>query len=180
MGTDPQPASSGHAVSPGRHAAVKALLAIDEAGSLADDLFDQVSAKAGLDLRDRAFMVELVRGVLRYRATLDWRLGFLSDRRIAKLPTLVQIMLRLGAYQVLYLDRVPASAAVNESVQMMKQLRRRLGRDWSGFVNAVLRAMLRASPPEWPDLAKDPVEALAIRYSCPNVARGSLVSTVGG
>ncbi|MCW5797737.1 MAG: Ribosomal RNA small subunit methyltransferase B [Nitrospira sp.] len=167
MGTDPQPASSGHAVSPGRHAAVKALVAIDEAGSLADDLFDQVSAKAGLDLRDRAFMVELVRGVLRYRATLDWRLGLLSDRRIAKLPTLVQTMLRLGAYQVLYLDRVPASAAVNESVQMTKQLRRRLGRDWSGFVNAVLRAMLRTSPPEWPDLAKDPIEALAVRYSCP-------------
>lgn len=167
MGTDPQPASSGHAVSPGRHAAVKALLAIDEAGSLADDLFDQVSAKAGLDLRDRAFMVELVRGVLRYRATLDWRLGLLSDRRIAKLPTLVQIMLRLGAYQVLYLDRVPASAAVNESVQMTKQLRRRLGRDWSGYVNAVLRAMVRTSSPEWPDLAKDPIEALAVRYSCP-------------
>ena len=167
MGTDPKPVSSGQAVSAGRHAAVKALLAIDEAGSMADDLFDQVSAKAGLDLRDRAFMVELVRGVLRYRATLDWRLGLLSDRRIAKLPTLVQIILRLGAYQVLYLDRVPASAAVNESVQMAKQLRRRLGRDWSGFVNAVLRAMLRASPPEWPDLAKDPVEALAVRYSCP-------------
>ncbi|ODT44078.1 MAG: 16S rRNA (cytosine(967)-C(5))-methyltransferase [Nitrospira sp. SCN 59-13] len=167
MRTDSQPASSGQAVSPGRQAAVKALLAIDEAGSLADDLFDQVSTKAGLDLRDRAFMVELVRGVLRYRATLDWRLGLLSDRRIAKLPTLVQIMLRLGAYQVLYLDRVPASAAVNESVQLTKQLRRRLGRDWSGYVNAVLRAMLRASPPEWPDVSKDPVEALAVRYSCP-------------
>ncbi len=168
MGTDPpQPTSSGQAVSPGRHAAVKALLAIDQAGLLDDHLFDQVSTGAGLDLRDRAFMVELVRGVLRYRATLDWRLGLLSDRRIAKLPTLVQIMLRLGAYQVLYLDRVPDSAAVNESVQMTKQLRRRLGRDWSGFVNAVLRAMLRASPPEWPDLAKDLVDGLAVRYSCP-------------
>ena len=167
MGTDPQPAPAAHAVSPGRHAAVKALLAIDQAGLLEDDLFDQVSSKAGLDLRDRAFMVELVRGVLRYRATLDWRLGLLSDRRIAKLPTLVQIMLRLGAYQVLYLDRVPDSAAVNESVQMTKQLRRRLGRDWSGFVNAVLRSMLRASPPEWPDVAKGPVEALSVRYSCP-------------
>ncbi len=168
MGTDPQPALAAHAVSPGRYAAVKALLAIDQAGLLEDDLFDQVSAKAGLDLRDRAFMVELVRGVLRYRATLDWRLGLLSDRRIAKLPTLVQIMLRLGAYQVLYLDRVPDSAAVNESVQMTKQLRRRLGRDWSGFVNAVLRSMLRASPPEWPDLTNGLVEALTVRYSCPS------------
>ena len=121
---------------------MKALLAIDTAGMLGDDLFDQVSTREALDLRDRAFMVELVRGVLRYRATLDWRLGLLSDRRITKLPTLVQTILRLGAYQLLYLDRVPDSAAVNESVQMTKQQSRRLGRDWSGFVNAVLRLSL--------------------------------------
>lgn len=79
---------------------MKALVAIEKAGLLSDDLFDQVSAFASLDQRDRAFMVELVRGVLRYRATLDWRLGLLSDRRIAKLPTLVQAVLRLGAYQL--------------------------------------------------------------------------------
>ena len=128
---------------------MKALLAIDTAGMLGDDLFDQVSTREALDLRDRAFMVELVRGVLRYRATLDWRLGLLSDRRITKLPTLVQTILRLGAYQLLYLDRVPDSAAVNESVQMTKQQSRRLGRDWSGFVNAVLRALLRSPEPAW-------------------------------
>lgn len=146
---------------------MKALLAIDKAGLLGDDLFDQVSSRESLDLRDRAFMVELVRGVLRYRATLDWRLGLLSDRRIAKLPTLVQTILRLGAYQLLYLDRVPDSAAVNESVQMTKQQSRRLGRDWSGFVNAVLRALLRSPEPAWPDAGSDPVVALAVRYSCP-------------
>jgi 16S rRNA (cytosine967-C5)-methyltransferase len=146
---------------------MKALLAIDTAGMLGDDLFDQVSTREALDLRDRAFMVELVRGVLRYRATLDWRLGLLSDRRITKLPTLVQTILRLGAYQLLYLDRVPDSAAVNESVQMTKQQSRRLGRDWSGFVNAVLRALLRSPEPAWPDAGSDPVVALAVRYSCP-------------
>ena len=146
---------------------MKALLAIDTAGMLGDDLFDQVSSREALDLRDRAFMVELVRGVLRYRATLDWRLGLLSDRRITKLPTLVQTILRLGAYQLLYLDRVPDSAAVNESVQMTKQQSRRLGRDWSGFVNAVLRALLRSPEPAWPDAGSDPVVALAVRYSCP-------------
>jgi len=146
---------------------MKALLTIDKAGMVADDLFDQVSSREALDLRDRAFMVELVRGVLRYRATLDWRLGLLSDRRITKLPTLVQTILRLGAYQLLYLDRVPDSAAVNESVQMTKQQSRRLGRDWSGFVNAVLRALLRAPEPAWPAAGSDPVAALAVRYSCP-------------
>jgi 16S rRNA (cytosine967-C5)-methyltransferase len=167
MAADQSSSPSGQAASSGRRAALKALLAIDKAGMLEDNLFDQVSARGSLDLRDRALMVELVRGVLRYRATLDWRLGLLSDRRIAKLPTLVQTILRLGAYQLLYLDRVPDSAAVNESVQMVKQQSRRLGRDWSGFVNAVLRALLRSPEPAWPDAATDPIEALAVRYSCP-------------
>ena len=167
MASDQQSAQSGAALSPGRRAAMKALLVIEKAGLLADGVFDQVSSRDSLDLRDRAFMVELVRGVLRYRATLDWRLGLVSDRRIAKLPTLVQTILRLGAYQLLYLDRVPDSAAVNESVQMIKQQNRRLGRDWSGYVNAVLRALLRSSEPAWPDPGHDPVVALAVRYSCP-------------
>ncbi|MFZ1555956.1 MAG: transcription antitermination factor NusB, partial [Nitrospira sp.] len=167
MASDLPPSKSRGVVSAGRRAAMKALLAIDTAGMLGDDLFDQVSTREALDLRDRAFMVELVRGVLRYRATLDWRLGLLSDRRITKLPTLVQTILRLGAYQLLYLDRVPDSAAVNESVQMTKQQSRRLGRDWSGFVNAVLRALLRSPEPVWPDAGSHPVEALAVRYSCP-------------
>ncbi|HNK15528.1 MAG TPA: transcription antitermination factor NusB, partial [Nitrospira sp.] len=101
MVSDPQPLQSVNAASAGRRAAMNALLAIEKAGLLSDDLFDDVSVAASLDQRDRGFMVELVRGVLRYRATLDWRLGLLSDRRIAKLPTLVQMVLRLGAYQVL-------------------------------------------------------------------------------
>jgi 16S rRNA (cytosine967-C5)-methyltransferase len=150
-----------------RRAAVKALLAIDKAGLLAEDLFDRMVVKESLDLRDRAFMVELVRGILRNRGTLDWRLGLISDRPIARLPTLVQNVLRLGAYQLLYLDKIPESAAVNESVQLMKQHSKRLGRDWSGFVNAVLRALTRSSEPVWPDVGTDSVEAFAIRYSCP-------------
>jgi 16S rRNA (cytosine967-C5)-methyltransferase len=146
---------------------VKALSAIDKTGLLADDLFDQVTARESLDLRERAFMVELVRGVLRYRGTIDWRLGAVSDRPVARLPIVVQTILRLGAYQVLYLDRVPESAAVNESVRMMKQYSKKLGRDWSGFVNAVLRSLLRSPEPDRPDAEKDPVEAFAVRYSCP-------------
>lgn len=160
----PQP---GEAAPSGRRAAVKALLAIDKAGLSADDLFDQVTARESLDLRERAFMVELVRGVLRYRGTIDWRLGAVSDRPIARLPTLVQTILRLGAYQLLHLDRVPESAAVNESVRMMKQHSKKLGRDWSGFVNAVLRSLLRSPEPDRPHPEKDPVEACAVRYSCP-------------
>lgn len=139
MTSNQQPHGRGQSVSSGRRAALKALLAIEKAGLLPEDLFDQVAARDGLDLRDRAFMVELVRGCLRYRGTLDWRLGLLTDRPFARLPLAVQTILRLGAYQALCLDRVPDNAAVNESVGLMKGQARRLGRDWSGFVNAVLR-----------------------------------------
>ncbi|MBA5872908.1 MAG: 16S rRNA (cytosine(967)-C(5))-methyltransferase RsmB, partial [Nitrospira sp. CR2.1] len=132
MAPDPQLPQPIDAASTGRRAAMKALMAIEKAEQMSDDLFDQVSSAASLDQRDRAFMVELTRGVLRYRATLDWRLGLVADRRIVKLPILVQTALRLGAYQLLYLDRVPDSAAVNESVRLIKQQSRRLGRDWSG------------------------------------------------
>ena len=167
MASEPIAPSSASIKSSGRRAAVKALLAIDKAGLLADDLFDQMVIRESLDLRERAFMVELVRGILRYRGTLDWRLGLLSDRPIARLPTLVQIILRLGAYQLLYLDKIPGSAAVNESVQLMKNQGKRLGRDWSGFVNAVLRGLTRSSEPAWPEVGTNSVEAFAVRYSCP-------------
>ena len=167
MESDSPAPSSSTSRSSGRRAAAKALLAIDKSGLLADDLFDQMVARESLDLRERAFMVELVRGVLRHRGTLDWRLSLLSDRPIARLPSLVQNILRLGCYQLLYLDKIPESAAVNESVQLMKQYSNRLGRDWSGFINAVLRALIRSSEPAWPDVEIDAVEAFAIRYSCP-------------
>ena len=78
------------------------------------------------------------------------------------------MVLRLGAYQLLYLDRVPESAAVNESVRMMKAQTGRVGRDWSGFVNAVLRAVLRAPKPDWPATDENPVQAWSVRYSCPS------------
>lgn len=112
-------------------------------------------------------MVELVRGVLRHRGTLDWRLGLVTDRPVRKLPLVVQTALRLGAYQVLYLDKIPESAAVNESVQLVKAQAKRVGRDWSGFVNAVLRALIRTPMAPWPAPDPDPVAAWSARYSCP-------------
>jgi 16S rRNA (cytosine967-C5)-methyltransferase len=116
------------------------------------------------DPRERSLAFELVYGVLRQRGTLDWRLNEVSKRPVERLPLPVATVLRLGAYQLLYLDRIPQSAAVNESVSLVKSVR---DRDWSGYVNAVLRALLREPAPPWPDSAVDPVAALSVRYSCP-------------
>ena len=108
-----------------------------------DVLMDRALARSILDGRDRGLAMEIAYGC-------GLRLGEVLhlDKPLERLPLAVQMLLRVGAYQLLYLDRIPASAAVSESVKLAKAERRKLKRDWSGFVNAVLRALIRTpSPP---------------------------------
>ena len=132
-----------------------------------DALLDRALARCSFDDRERALTVELSYGVLRRLATLDWRLEPVLDKPLLRLPVAVQMMLRLGAYQLLFLDRIPESAAVNESVNLAKAFAGTVGRDWSGFVNAVLRAFLRHPPQPWPSTDRDAAQAFAVRYSVP-------------
>jgi 16S rRNA (cytosine967-C5)-methyltransferase len=132
-----------------------------------DVLLDRALARCSFDSRERALTVELTYGVLRRLATIDWRLEPVLDKPLLRLPVAVQMILRLGAYQLLFLDRIPQSAAVNESVNLSRACTPALGRDWSGFVNAVLRALLRDPVPPWPSMEHDAVQALAVRYSIP-------------
>ena len=132
-----------------------------------DILLDRALARCSFDSRERSLTVELTYGVLRRLATIDWRLEPVLDKPLPRLPVAVQMVLRLGAYQVLFLDRIPQSAAVNESVNLAKAFAGTVGRDWSGFVNAVLRALLRHPPEPWPDMDLDAAQALAVRYSVP-------------
>ncbi len=130
-----------------------------------DDLLER-SVTSGLQPRDRSLMMELVYGVLRRQETIDWTLGAFLDKPLHKLPVVVQMLLRLGAYQLLFLDRIPPSAAVNETVLLAKAQAKKLGRDWSGLVNAVLRNITRVAPP-LPDAATHPAHSLSIRYGLP-------------
>ena len=132
-----------------------------------DVLLDRALARCSLDGRERALTVELTYGVLRRLATIDWRLEPVLDKPLLRLPVAVQMVLRLGAYQLLFLDRIPQSAAVNESVNLAGAFAGTVGRDWSGFVNAVLRGLLRHPPQPWPSMDHDPAQALAVRYSVP-------------
>ena len=132
-----------------------------------DVLFDRALTRTPLDSRDRAFALELTYGVVRRLGTIDWRLEPILDKPLLRLPVVVQMLLRLGAYQILFLDRVPQSAAVNESVKLAKEQIRRLKRDWSGFVNAVLRRLIREPSPPWPLMNENPAKALSVRYSVP-------------
>lgn len=92
------------------------------------------------DERDRSLAAEIVTGTLRWQRSLDYLIEHFSRRRIAKLDSEVVVILRLSLYQLLHLDRVPASAVVDDAVDLTRAARKPSA---SGFVNAVLRATLR-------------------------------------
>lgn len=131
-------------MSPARIVAFDVLRAV-ETGAYASDL---LAARArALDTRDAGLASEIVFGVLRYRSQLD-HLASLHTRA-ARLDPEVRIALRMGTYQLRYLERVPAHAAVAESVELVKRARKRSA---AGLVNAVLRKITRG-PVTWPDRA---------------------------
>jgi 16S rRNA (cytosine967-C5)-methyltransferase len=102
-----------------------------------------------LEPRDTALATELTFGVLRRRRQLDWLIEKAAGRPISAIqPAEVALALRLGVYQMRFLTRVPVHAAVNETVELVKKLKRGAG----GFANAVLRRV-PGRPKTWPDLS---------------------------
>jgi 16S rRNA (cytosine967-C5)-methyltransferase len=149
-----------------RSVVLSILLASQRQDRALDEVMDQ-RVKSVSDPRDRSLIMELVYGVLRRQETLDWRLGSVLTKPLHRLPALVQLLLRIGAYQLLFLDRIPASAAVHETVELAKVSTQQLGRDWSALVNAVLRNLIRLPVPNLPDPAMHPAEYLSISYGIP-------------
>jgi len=115
-----------------------------ETGAWASDLLRAHSVN--LDSRDAGLAAEIVFGVLRYRAQLDYLIEHYSGRR-QKLDIEVRIALRMGIYQLRYLERIPAHAAVADSVDLVKHAHLRSA---TGFVNAILRQVDR-DPISWPN-----------------------------
>jgi len=115
-----------------------------ETGAWASDLL--LAHSAGLDSRDAGLASEIVFGTLRYRAQLDFLIEHYSGRR-QKLDIEVRIALRMGIYQLRYLERVPSHAAVTDSVDLVKRAHKRSA---AGFVNAILRQVDR-DPVAWPN-----------------------------
>ncbi len=150
-----------------RSVAFSVLVESEHAEEGLDTLLERALLRTPLDGRDRALALEITYGVCRRLRTIDWRLEPVLDKPLARLPIGVQMLLRIGAYQVLFLDRIPASAAVNESVNLAKAQVRKLKRDWGGVINAVLRALIREPSAPWPSLQDDAAHALAVRYSVP-------------
>jgi 16S rRNA (cytosine967-C5)-methyltransferase len=137
-------------IAPARAAAFDILLRVDQQGSYASELLHSGRLES-LSQGDRALTTELVMGVLRWRSRLDEAIAAASARPLAKLDPEVLTALRLGAYQLQHLTRVPAHAAINDSVELMKRAHKRSA---APFGNAVLRRIAAAdiAPPlEAPD-----------------------------
>ncbi|MCJ7617479.1 MAG: hypothetical protein MUO43_13185, partial [Desulfobacterales bacterium] len=116
-----------------------------------------------LSRRDRALVNALVYGVLRRRGTLDWIIAYFSNTRLNAIDSNILNILRLGLFQIIYLDKIPVSAAVNTSVEIAKSF---TSPKVVRFVNGVLRSSAKDyKKVPFPDRNKDPVKALSTAKS---------------
>jgi len=147
-----------------RQAACETLLRIKKEGGFADRLIDIELSNGILSGPDRGLYAELVFGVLRRQGTLDHILQQLLEKPMVELDPLALVILRIGLYQLTCLDRIPESAAVNESVNLAKLITP----GTSGLINAVLRNYLRRRDTiSFPDISTNPAAAIAARHSQP-------------
>ena len=148
-----------------REVALKIIGEVNEGGAYANIALARELGRRPLSDQDRRFVTELVYGTVKAGATLDWLLGHYSSRPLAKIHPVIRNILRLGAYQIFFLSRVPVSAACNQAVELTKKY------GHAGtvkFVNAVLRGAARdPGKAAFPDRAQDPVKFLALKYFHP-------------
>lgn len=148
-----------------RGTAVKILNRVERTDSYLDKVLDAELKLPDLNDLDKGLLSEIVHGVLRWQGRLDWILNGFSHGNFAKSEINIKNTLRVALYQVLFLDRVPHAAAVNEGVEFIKRIR---GEKPAGLVNAVLRNIIRnIDGIRYPDPAEDQAQYLAVYYSHP-------------
>ena len=146
-----------------RQIAIETLLRVERDRAWADATLSGVLDTAALDTRDRALATRLVYGTLAWQGLLDWHIGNLANRKVPSLDAPLRVILRMGLYQILLLERIPPHAAVDTSVDLAK----RYVRAAAGMVNAVLRRALRERATlSMPDPA-DTVRYLSVTTSHP-------------
>ncbi len=151
-------------VAPARAAALAVLLRLRAEGDRADDSLAALPELDALGERDRALANELVVGTVKRRASLDAVLAAFAKAPLSRTDGRVLEALRLAAFQLLFLDRVPAYAVVDDAVAQVKKQ----GARTQGFVNAVLRQVAREGRARFAALSEgDATRAWTIRYSCP-------------
>ncbi len=151
-----------------RKVALECLLTLSRSSTSIASVVDRAFERYAVDGRERRFINGLVYGVIRWQKQLDWVLDQFINPRF-QLDTRHRNILRLGAFQLLHLDGVPAHAAIFETVQLATaHLRRGKGRKTAGFINAVLRSVQREGATlTYPQLETHPTEHIAFSLSYP-------------
>lgn len=149
-----------------RELALDIFLEMEKTGRYGDSLIRNVLDKYDYeDPKEKAFFKRLAEGALERQITLDWALDSYSRTPVKRMKPLIRNLLRLSAYQILYMDAVPDSAACNEAVKLAKK---RGFTSLGGFVNGVLRMLSREKEKlSWPDPQKDWEKSVSVRYSLP-------------
>lgn len=147
-----------------RHLACEILYQVIHQGGFSNKLMQTLVDQSTMSDVDKRFVRTLVYGVLEKSMTLDWWLEQLSSIKVKKIEPKTQLLIKLGLYQIAFLEKVPNSAAVDESVKLTKKINFRS----SGFVNGILRSFIRLEG-NWPypDAKKDKRLYLSVYYSHP-------------
>jgi len=149
-----------------RESALRILHEIETQGSFANEAIQFFSQNLFLSSLDRRFISELVHGTTKMRRRLDYVLSLFLERKLEELTPWIRNILRMGIYQIDFMDKVPESAAVDESVKLAKNFGHK---GTVALVNAVLRSYLRdRSRVSFPSWEEDKVENIALFYSFPN------------
>lgn len=144
-----------------RQVAYKALLKIEKDEAFSNLALDGVLSKSELDTRDKSFVSNLFYGVIERKLTLDYNLSLYLTKPIKKLKADVLTIMRMGAYQVLFMDKVPNSACVNESIKLSKSC-------GCGYASALINAVLRKICNNGLVLpnGEDFTKYISVKYSC--------------
>jgi len=163
--SDTPPAPNDAGVSPSRAAAFDTLLRVYSGDAYASVLLAQLPSK-NLSREDRSLASEITLGVLRWQKALDYFIEQYAGRRVDRLDLPVLVSLRIGLYQIRFLNRIPHSAAVNDSVKLVKRARTRSA---AGLVNAVLRKAANNLDQQPGQTVADNGERLSIELSHPRL-----------
>ena len=159
-----------------RDTALEVLMQVSRANAWSDGSLKRTIAKNKLDSREAALCTRLAYGVIQNRGLLDYYIGCWCSQKPNRLEPVILNILRIGGYQILFMDKIPHRAAVNEAVEMTK----RWGRPKAaGMVNAVLRKFVT----NWMDMPALPqgttADYLSVRYSHPKWLVRRLIDVIG-
>lgn len=159
-----------------REAALKALYSIDKEGAYINAALKEALGRDGLSPQDKGFVTDILYGVVSNRDAIDYIISRFSKIKLKKMTFWVLNILRMGIYQIYYMDKVPHSAACNESVKLAKKYSHGAG---AGFINGVLRSAVREYGSfRFPDTGNDAAD-LSLEYSYPEWITKKLIAEYG-